>query len=130
MCCDDDAVLDLPPAVIEALARYRRMREEQGFGWGEEQIPELFRWARFARLGPVFAELSAGGDWAGAVRAAVGERVPAGIVLVAVGPGGRLTARTGPPRPVIPGNSPGVKALMTDRASATAWQLCSRSLRS
>jgi hypothetical protein len=103
MCCDDEVVLDLPPAVIEALARYRRMRAEQGFGWGEEQIPELFRWARFARLGPVFAELSAGGDWAGAVRTAVGDRVPAGIVLVSIGAGGRLSARTGPPRPVIAG---------------------------
>jgi hypothetical protein len=105
MCCDDEVVLDLPPAVIEALARYRRMRAEQGFGWGEEQIPELFRWARFARLGPVFAELSAGGDWAGAVRAAVGDRVPAGLVLVSIGRGARLTARTGPARPVIAGTA-------------------------
>jgi hypothetical protein len=35
VCCDDDTALDLPPAVIEMLARYRRMRAEQGVGWGE-----------------------------------------------------------------------------------------------
>ena len=52
VCCDDDAALDLPPAVIEMLARYRRMRAEQGVGWGEEAFPDMFRWARFSRLGP------------------------------------------------------------------------------
>ena len=52
VCCHDDDALDLPPAVIEMLARYRRMRAEQGVGWGEEAFPDMFRWARFARLGP------------------------------------------------------------------------------
>lgn len=103
MCCQDEVVLDLPPAVIEMMARYRRMRDEQGFGWGELDIPEMFRWARFARLGPVFAEFSASGDWAGAVRAAVGSAVPAGLVLVAVGADGVPVVRTGPARPVIRG---------------------------
>ncbi len=103
MCCEDGGVLDLPPAVIEMLARYRRMCDEQGFGWGEPEIPDMFRWARFARLGPVFAEFAASGDWAGAVRAAVGDAVPAGLVLVAVTADGRLAARTGPPRPAISG---------------------------
>ncbi len=105
MCCHDDAALDLPPAVIEMVARYRRMRAEQGVGWGEEAFPDMFRWARFARLGPAFDEFAASGDWAGAVRAAVGADVPAGLALVTVGPDGGLTARTGPPRPVVPGTT-------------------------
>lgn len=43
MCCHDDAALDLPPAVIEMVARYRRLRAEQGVGWGEEAFPDMFR---------------------------------------------------------------------------------------
>src|SRR3954471_15398656 len=109
MCCDDEVVLDLPPAVIEALARYRRMRAEQGFGWGEEQIPELFRWARFARLGPVFAELSAGGGWAGAgggagAPPAPAARAPAGLGLPSPPPAARPSPPPAPPRPVIAGS--------------------------
>ena len=45
MCCHDDVALDLPPAVIEMVARYRRMRAEQGVGWGEEAFPDMFRCA-------------------------------------------------------------------------------------
>ena len=63
----------------------------------------MFRWARFSRLGPAFDEFAASGDWAGAVRAAVGDDVPSGIALVSIGADGELTARTGPPRPVVPG---------------------------
>jgi hypothetical protein len=103
VCCADDDVLDLPPAVIEMVARYRRMRAGQGVGWGEDGFPDMFRWARFSRLGPAFDEMAASGDWAGAVRAAIGDEVPAGIVLVTIGVGGGLTARTGPPRPVVAG---------------------------
>jgi hypothetical protein len=33
VCCDDEVALDLPPAVIEMVARYRRMRAAQGVGW-------------------------------------------------------------------------------------------------
>ena len=103
MCCEDEVALELPPAVIEMLARYRRMRDEQGFGWGEEALPDFFRWARFSRLGPAFAAFAASGDWSGAVRAAVGDQVPAGLVLVSITEGGRIEARTGPARPVIDG---------------------------
>jgi hypothetical protein len=103
VCCNDDTALDLPPAVIEMLARYRRMHAEQGVGWGEEAFPDMFRWARFSRLGPAFDEFAASGDWAGAVRAAVGDDVPAGIALVSIGADGELSVRTGPPRPVVPG---------------------------
>jgi hypothetical protein len=103
VCCEEEALLRLPAAVIEMLARYRRLRDEQGIGWGEDELPEFFRWARFSRLGPAFAEFAATGDWAGAVRTAVGERVPAGLVLIMVGGEGGLSARVGPPRPVVPG---------------------------
>jgi hypothetical protein len=101
MCCEDDVALDLPPAVIEMVARYRRMRGEQGFGWGEEALPDFFRWARFSRLGPAFDEFAGTGDWAGAIRAAVGDVVPAGLVLVSIDADGALSARLGPPRPAI-----------------------------
>ena len=63
MCCEDDGALYLPPAVIEMLARYRRLRDEQGFGWGEEALPDLLRRARFSRLGPAFDTFAASGDW-------------------------------------------------------------------
>jgi hypothetical protein len=103
MCCEDDGALHLPPAVIEMVARYRRLRDEQGFGWGENALPDFFRWARFSRLGPVFDEFAASGDWAQAVRAAVGNEVPAGLVLVRIDADGALSARTGPLRPAIAG---------------------------
>jgi hypothetical protein len=116
VCCDDDVVLDLPPAAVEMLARYRRMRAEQGFGWGEDPVPEMFRWARFSRLGPVFDEYAQSGDWAGAVRAAVGDAVPPGLVLVAVGADGGLSARTGPPRPSIAGAGVHVEVVLDSAA--------------
>jgi hypothetical protein len=103
VCCADDDVLDLPPAVIEMVARYRRMRAEQGVGWGEDAFPDMFRWARFSRLGAAFDAMATSGDWAGAVRAAVGDEVPAGVALVTVAADGRLVTRTGPPRPVVAG---------------------------
>lgn len=101
MCCGDDGALNLPPAVIEMVARYRRLRDEQGFGWGEEALPDFFRWARFSRLGPAFDEFAASGDWAQAVRAAVGDEVPPGLVLVRIDAAGALSALTGPTRPAI-----------------------------
>ena len=116
MCCHDDAALDLPPAVIEMVARYRRMRAEQGVGWGEEAFPDMFRWARFARLGPAFDAFAASGDWAGAVRAAVGADVPAGLALVTVGADGGLTARTGPARPVVPGTTVQIDVVLDSTA--------------
>ena len=120
MCCHDDAALDLPPAVIEMVARYRRMRAEQGVGWGEEAFPDMFRWARFARLGPAFDVFAASGDWAGAVRAAVGADVPAGLALVTVGADGGLTARTGPARPVVPGTTVQIDVVLDSRPTATS----------
>lgn len=118
MCCDDDEELGLPPAVIEMLARYRQMRDRQGFGWGEEALPDFFRWARFSLLGPAFDEFAGSGDWSAAVRAAVGDDVPAGLVLVSVAADGGLTARTGPPRPAISG-SPVPVDVVLDSAAGT-----------
>ena len=61
MCCGGDRVLDLPPAVVEMQARYRRLQETQGWGWGEESLPDFFRWARFSLLGPAFDGFAASG---------------------------------------------------------------------
>ncbi|HYJ74838.1 MAG TPA: hypothetical protein VEV65_04520, partial [Kineosporiaceae bacterium] len=116
MCCQDDEVLELPPEVLEMLARYRRMRAEQGFGWGEETLPELFRWARFSRLGPAFDEYAATGDWARAVRAAIGGEPPPGLVWVRVAADGGLGVRTGPARPVINGGLAEVEVVVDSAA--------------
>jgi hypothetical protein len=101
MCCGDDEALDLPPAVIEMLARYRALRDEHGWDWGGEEI-DMFRWARFSRLGDVYAAFEQLGDWGRAVRTVVGLDPPAGIVLVRSTDDG-LDVRCGPPRPVMPG---------------------------
>jgi hypothetical protein len=103
VCCGDDEELGLPPAVIEMLARYRRMLDEQGFTWGAAVMPDFFRWARFSMLGPAFDEFAASGDWSAAVRAAIGDEVPAGLVVVSVAADGGLTAAVGAPRPAIRG---------------------------
>lgn len=119
MCCQEDERLDLPPAIIEMIARYRRMRAEQGFGWGEDALPDFFRWARFSRLGPAFDQLAATGDWAAAVRAAVGDEIPPGLVLVTLADDA-FTARTGPPRPVISGGPAQVDVVLDAAAAAAA----------
>ncbi|MCO1659534.1 hypothetical protein [Pseudonocardia humida] len=104
----------------EMLARYRRLRDEQGFGWGEPAIPDMFGWARFSRLGPVFDEVAASGDWAGAVRAAVGDEVPPGLVLVAVAADGALDVRTGAPRPAVAGSPVQVDVVLDSTADPSA----------
>jgi hypothetical protein len=119
MCCADEERLDLPPAVIEMVARYRALRAEQGFGWGEDALPELFRWARFSRLGPAFAEFAATGDWTGGVRAAVGGQPPPGMVLVEVDADGAVEVRTGPPRPCIAGVPTAVEVVALAESETT-----------
>jgi hypothetical protein len=101
VCCGDAEVLDLPPAVIAMLARYRGLQAERGWDWGDERV-EMFRWARFSRLGDVFAAYGATGDWPQAVREVVGSAPPAGIVVVRVLEGG-VDVRCGPARPVVEG---------------------------
>jgi hypothetical protein len=103
MCCQETRTLNLPAEVIEALARYRRLFAERGWDWGDEQLPEFFRWARFSLLGPLFDEFAATGDWAKAIRSVIGEEVPPGIVVVRVDEGGGLRAEVGPARTAIPG---------------------------
>ncbi|SEP25551.1 CehA/McbA family metallohydrolase [Trujillonella endophytica] len=117
MCCAHDEVLDLPPAVIEMLAHYRRLRADQGWGWGEEEPPDLFRWARFGLLGPSITEYASTGDWAAAVRSAVaGRELPAGLAVVTVAADGTATARTGPSRPGIAGRPVPVDVLVLSAA--------------
>jgi hypothetical protein len=101
MCCGDAEVLDLPPAVIEMLARYRGLQSERGWDWGDDRI-EMFRWARFAALGDVFAAYGATGDWTRAVWDVVGTDPPSGVATVRVRADG-VTVRCGPPRPVVVG---------------------------
>ena len=87
MCCQETKALGLPAEVIEALAHYRRLLEERGWDWGDEQLPEFFRWARFSLLGPLFDAFAATGDWAKAIRSVIGEDVPRGIVVVRIDEG-------------------------------------------
>src|SRR4051812_29682613 len=109
MCCHDAHTLDLPPAVIEMLAHYRRLQHERGWDWGDDHLPGLFRWARFALLGPVMERAGPDGDWAGALRSVLGDEVPAGIVVIRDG-----LAITGPPRPVIPGRTTPIDVVVDD----------------
>jgi hypothetical protein len=90
VCCQETRTLNLPPAVIDALARYRRLLGERAWDWGDEQLPGFFRWARFSLLGPVFEAVAETGDWASAIRSVVGDDVPPGIVVVRVGEDGML----------------------------------------
>ena len=102
MCCDATETLDLPAEVIEALAHYRRLREEHGWDWGDEQLPEFFRAARYHLLWPVLEEFAGTGDWAKAIRSVIGPVVPAGTVVVRINEGGKLRADVGPPGPPSP----------------------------
>src|SRR5690242_10571874 len=101
MCCGDADVLNLPPAVIEMLARYRSLHAEARWDWGDDRV-EMFRWARFAALGDVFAAYGATGDWAQAVRDVVGTDPPPGVAVVRVRDGA-TTVHCGHPRPVVEG---------------------------
>ena len=99
MCCHDDDVLDLPAAAIEALAHYRRLRDQQGWGWGDDELPEFFRLARFSRLGDLTDALAAtGGDWPAAIRRVAGDTPAPGLVVLDVDAGGTVTPRVGAPR--------------------------------
>ena len=83
MCCGDAEVLDLPPAVIEMLARYRGLQAERGWDWGDDRVGDV-------PLGPVRGarrrlrglrrdrRLAAGRARRGRHRPAVGRRRGAG----------------------------------------------------
>jgi hypothetical protein len=104
MCCEATETLDLPPEVIEMLAHYRRLRDTRGWDWGDDRV-DMFRWARFSRLGDVFAAFADTGDWEAAVRRVVGDDPPAGIVVVRVDERGDLHADVGPPCTGIAGHT-------------------------
>src|SRR3954452_7740626 len=95
MCCGATETFDLPAEVIEALAHYERLRAERPFDWGDDRI-EFFRWGQFLRLGSMFQLVVESGDVVNAVRKALQQEVPAGVVLVRVD-GDELVARCGPP---------------------------------
>ena len=118
MCCQETRTLNLPAEVIEALAHYRKLRNERGWDWGDEQLPDFFRWARFSLLGPVFDAVADTGDWAKAVRSVIGRDVPAGIVVVRVDRGGSLRADVGPARPAIPGRTVAIDVIVDSAADA------------
>jgi hypothetical protein len=122
VCCEGTEVLDLPAEVIEAQARYRRLLDERGWDWGDEQLPDFFRWARFTLLGPVFEAVGETGDWASAIRSVIGDEVPAGVVVIGVDEGRSLRIRTGPARPVLAGRPVGIDVVV-DSAAPTALSL-------
>jgi hypothetical protein len=118
VCCQETRTLNLPPQVIEALARYRRLLGKRGWDWGDEQLPDFFRWARFSLLGPVFEAVAETGDWASAIRSVVGDEVPPGIVVVRVAEDGMLRADVGPPKPAIAGRKVAIDVVVDSATEA------------
>src|SRR5512133_42236 len=117
MCCEAPGALDLPAAVIEMLARYRALQAERGWDWGDDRV-ELFRWARFAALGPVLEAYGQTGDWPAAVRAVLGAELPAGVVVVRIDPDRRLSARTGATRLGVAGRPVQLDVVLDSAAPA------------
>src|SRR5918998_1973866 len=118
VCCQETRMLNLPPEVIEALARYRKLRDERGWDWGDEGLPDFFRWARFSLLGPVFEAVAETGDWASAIRSVVGDEVPPGIVVVRIDEERVLRAEVGSARPAIAGRSVAIDVVVDSAADA------------
>ena len=116
MCCESGERLDLPPRVIEMLAHYRRLLADQGFGWGEDGLPDMFRWARFSLLGPVFEAAQRTGDWPSAVRDVIGAEPPAGVVVVRVDADGAVRPLVGPARATIAGTPTAVDVVVDSAA--------------
>jgi hypothetical protein len=115
MCCETTGALSLPAEAMEALARYRQLLDERGWDWGDDRI-DFWRWERFVVLGPVIDEFLARGDWPDAIRSVIGDRVPAGVVVVRVDRDGRARADLGPPRTVISGRPASIDVVV-DSAS-------------
>jgi hypothetical protein len=118
VCCQETRMLNLPPEVIETLARYRRLLSERGWDWGDEQLPDFFRWARFSLIGPVFEAVAETGDWASAVRSVVGDDAPPGIVVVRIDEERVLRAEVGPARPSVAGRSVAIDVVVDSAADA------------
>jgi hypothetical protein len=104
--------------VIEAQVRYRRLLDERGWDWGDEQLPDFFRWARFSMLGPVFEAVADTGDWTKAIRSVIGDDVPPGIVVVRVDEGAGLSADVGRARSAIAGRKVTIDVVVDSAADA------------
>ena len=117
MCCEATETLELPPEVIETLAHYRRLLDDRGWDWGDEGIG-LFSLMRFAQFGSAFAEYAATGNWAKAVVSAIGDDVPAGVVVVRIDEGGGLRAHIGPARTAIAGRRVRIDVVVDSSADA------------
>ena len=116
MCCQETRALNMPAEVIEALAHYRKLVDDRGWNWGDEGLPDFFRWARFSLLGPVFEAVAETGDWASAIRSVIGDEVPPGIVVVRIGKGRSLRADVGPTRPAIAGRKAALDVVVDSAA--------------
>ena len=117
MCCNVTETLELPPAVIEALAHYHRRLEERPWDWGDERI-DFFRLARFSQFGPVLERFAETFDMAKSIRSVIGDIVPAGMVLVSIDEGGGLRARTGDARVTIDGRRVPIDVVVDSAADA------------
>jgi hypothetical protein len=104
--------------VIEALAHYRRLLDRRGWDWGNEQLPDFFRWARFSMLGAVFDAFAEAGAWAKAIRYVIGDDVPPGIVVVRIDEDGLLSAGIGPSRPAIAGRPVAIDVVVDSAVDA------------
>jgi hypothetical protein len=118
MCCESTETLDLPREVIETLAAYRRLLDDRGWDWAQEGM-DFFRLMRFSQLSvSEILEHAARGDWAKALLSAIGDKVPAGSVVIRIDERGRLQVETGPVRPAIAGGSVAVDVFI-DSGAAT-----------
>jgi hypothetical protein len=115
MCCEATEKLDLPAEVIEAIAHYRRLLDARGWDWGDDRI-ELFRWGRFSKFRQLMEAFALTGDWASAVRSAIGDEVPAGVAVVRIGAAGELAADLGPARPAIAGHGVPIDVVLDSAA--------------
>ncbi|HYJ76894.1 MAG TPA: CehA/McbA family metallohydrolase, partial [Kineosporiaceae bacterium] len=69
---------------------------------------------------PAFDEYAATGDWAAAIRAAIGEEPPAGLVWVRIAADGGLDVRTGPARIVLSGGVTEIEVVVDSAADREA----------
>ena len=105
MCCQSTRTFGLPAEVIEAQAHYERLRQERGWNWFGEDLPDVWRWVRFFVSTPAFeAPEGSDEDLGAAVRSLLAHQVPPGVVVVQIAPDGTPAARTGPARPAIVGH--------------------------
>jgi hypothetical protein len=120
MCCQSTRIFGLPAEVIEAQAHYERLRQEHGYNWFGEYLPEWWRWVRFfMSTSPPFAPPDGlDTDLGAAVRSLLAVDVPAGVVVITIAADGSLAARTGPGRPAIVGHTVPIDVIFDSAATA------------